>query len=69
MLYVYFLNIIDINECNLNDACTNVGNSTCVNNPGSYECVCGNGFVREGNNCKGKSSSQFVYKLINNGIK
>ena len=53
--------IVDIDECNANDACAHVGNSTCVNNPGSYECVCGNGLIRDGNNCKGKLSNHSVY--------
>lgn len=45
--------LLDIDECQasaLNDCNTN---ATCVNLPGSYDCVCNDGFYGSGTVCLG----------------
>ena len=44
------MKIIDINECKLEKNSCNV-NSVCHNKPGSYECVCLDGFDGDGFTC------------------
>lgn len=43
---------LDINECSEDNACH--PNATCVNEIGSYDCNCNEGFEGEGQNCEGK---------------
>ena len=31
-------------------------NATCVNEPGTYRCICGDGFIVDGDRCIGKQS-------------
>lgn len=42
---------VDINEC-LSNPCGE--NSRCLNQPGYHQCVCNEGYVREGAGCVGK---------------
>ena len=53
---MYFFPISDIDECATNNGeCDQV----CVNNEGSFECQCNDGYELENDNtaCKGKSES------------
>ena len=50
----------DVDECALGlDDCHN--NSQCVNTPGSFTCVCGNGFTGNYPNCCGKYREIFRF--------
>ena len=45
----------DIPECDRGlDDCDM--NATCINAPGSYDCMCNTGFTGDGFNCSGKQS-------------
>ena len=43
---------VDINECASQEALCNL-NANCVNTAGAFECTCKEGFVEDGNDCKG----------------
>jgi hypothetical protein len=47
---------LDIDECALNTH-TCHENATCVNNIGSYECVCNQGYTGDGRNCAGMNEN------------
>lgn len=52
--------MLDINEClaaalELSNLCESDQNTKCVNNIGSYECVCVPGYVRDNGTCQRKS--------------
>jgi hypothetical protein len=52
--------LLDVNECDVDDPCQN--NATCVNNEGSYKCVCVDGW--KGQNCHiGKIFSAPLFAL------
>ena len=47
---------LDINECDLGlDDCDDARVADCINNPGSYSCVCKTGYTGSGRNgtCEG----------------
>ena len=48
------LSFLDINECSQLTFCGN--NSSCVNTPGSYSCVCKGGYIKIGSKCEGMSA-------------
>ena len=52
-LFILFLFLLDINECDANNGGCD---QTCVNNYGSFECKCNDGFVLEDDkkSCSGK---------------
>ena len=46
--------LLDIDECALNrDNCHD--DSSCINNIGSFECVCKQGYTGDGVNCAGRT--------------
>jgi len=50
---------LDIDECAAQaNPCDAVANSECKNTPGSYNCQCKDGFVKNGANCEG--ATQFL---------
>ena len=55
LLFQHFLQrwcVLDINECLANNGgCSS--NAICNNNPGSFSCVCGPGYVGNGFSCAG----------------
>ena len=67
------MKIIDINECKLEKNSCNV-NSVCHNKPGSYECVCLDGFDGDGfacndiDECKEENACLDVYHKCLNTI-
>ena len=44
---------VDIDECSSSDENICSNNATCINNNGSYECRCKEGFDGDGFNCQG----------------
>lgn len=57
-IYFVMINVVDINECKHRiDACGE--NAICVNNVGSFECVCKEGYGgNPGEHCYGKCLGQ-----------
>ena len=63
LLFHYFINSLfihlfthfysDINEC-LDTSTCDVDTTNCENTPGSFNCVCKEGYERDGENCVGK---------------
>ena len=49
----YTIQILDINECAQSPYPCHV-NGSCVNNIGSYQCICKDGFSGDGKSCTGK---------------
>ena len=51
-----FLWMADVNECQtgFNNDCSEV--ATCINTPGSHDCVCSNGYIMIDIDCFGKWS-------------
>lgn len=55
---IYLYNLTDFDECTVLDPCKN--NGTCVNNVGSYECQCTNGW--QGQDCEhGTKRLNYIY--------
>ena len=53
----------DINECDSNNTCDK--NANCSNTVGSFHCICQNGFLADGKNCKGVNGSNYTrLKLV-----
>lgn len=45
--------LLDINECDIENAPDCDVNAVCNNNQGSYVCTCKGGFYKDGQNCIG----------------
>ena len=50
--------VADVNECN-QSPCGHA--STCVNTPGSFQCLCNAGYVGDGTSCYSKGKEYDVY--------
>ena len=48
---MYFC-LIDVDECRFSDTCDNSSRADCMNTPGSYTCVCKEGYKGDGRSCK-----------------
>ena len=48
----------DINECDSNNTCDR--NASCSNTVGSFQCICQNGFLADGKNCKGVNNMNYT---------
>ena len=48
---------VDIDECSISNdrTCKLAENTRCVNRPGTYACVCINGFKRTATGCNGEN--------------
>ena len=55
---VYF-NIVDDDECASNPCDRN---AKCTNNPGSFTCLCNNGYIGDGKTCTGQNT--FLYNPV-----
>lgn len=57
MTFFFFLNFfssilfLDTDECNLSEKVCTKENEDCVNTPGSYKCVCSEGFEDKDGTC------------------
>ena len=49
----------DVNECLRNNGGCDV-DAACLNTPGSFRCVCDEGFEGDGYRCKGMSDSRVI---------
>jgi len=60
-LFIYIIHkytcivLTDINECRRDGICS--PNAVCVNEPGSYACICDDGFTGDGIVCRGTHST------------
>ena len=60
MLSTTFVPTADIDECAIDtDNCEE--NATCMNTPGSFNCMCSEGYTGDGTSCEGKYVPFFVY--------
>ena len=48
-----YINVADLDECDTNTYNCDV-KADCVNNAGSYSCVCKAGYTGDGQTCRGK---------------
>ena len=78
VLFIYYLrvasvlccilhfNLLDIKECAISQPCHI--HASCIDTPGSYQCVCKDGFVDDGLSCVGKYSGTVTQKYIKRRI-
>ena len=63
--------LLDVDECNNNGHNCHAGKANCLNIPGSFECLCKDGYTGSGTFCSSLYCSQYslifiYYKLENN---